>query len=193
MSDLAETSSRPSGFVLPFMAGFYEKVAQPMAWVGLRVLVGGLLVYEGWPKIIAPFAQSGFVESLHFYPGWLWSPLLAAMQFFGGFAIMAGILTRPVALANAVMLAITLWFHYTHPYGDSFLTPEGIAFLKDGGGQYFTEVAQMRLADGGTAFLKQVQEKAELLSLLWTGGALFFAAFGGGVWSVDRVLLKKEL
>jgi hypothetical protein len=30
------------------------------------------------------------------------------------------------------------------------------------------------------------------LSLIWTATAAFFAAFGGGAWSVDRALLKKE-
>ncbi|KQZ96290.1 hypothetical protein ASD64_17705 [Mesorhizobium sp. Root157] len=60
-------------------------------------------------------------------------PLLAAIQFFGRIAIKTGFLTRPIALANAVMLAITWWFHATHPYGDAFLTPAGIEALKNGG------------------------------------------------------------
>ena len=47
---------------------------------------------EGWPKIIAPFAQTGFVGSLGLYPGWLFSPLLAVMQFVGGFLIAIGLL-----------------------------------------------------------------------------------------------------
>ena len=174
------------------MSGFYDPVAQPLAWVVLRVLFGALLVYEGWPKIIAPLAQVGFVESLHFYPGWFWSPLLAAMQFFGGIAIAVGFLTRPLALANAVMLAITLWFHMSHPYPEIFLTPEGVAFMKSGGGQYFSAEGLKPLGDGGRAFLAQVQDKANLLSLLWTGVAVFFAGFGGGPWSVDRMVLKKE-
>jgi putative oxidoreductase len=154
-------------------------------------LIGGALVYEGWPKIVAPMAQVGFVESLHFYPGWFWSPLLAAMQFFGGFALIAGLWTRPIALANAVMLAITLWFHHTHPYGEAFLNPAGIEFLKSGGAQYFTAEGLKSLADGGGAFLTQVQEKAEMLSLIWTGAAALLAAFGGGYYSVDRVLRKE--
>jgi len=29
-------------------------------------------------------------------------------------------------------------------------------------------------------------------SLIWTGGAAFFAAFGGGWWSLDRYYIKKE-
>ncbi len=50
------------------MAGFYENLAQPLAWFLLRVCVGGALVVEGWPKLLAPLAQSGFVESLGFHP-----------------------------------------------------------------------------------------------------------------------------
>lgn len=178
--------------LLPFMGAFYDKVAQPLAWVGFRVLIGLALVYEGWPKIQEPFAQVAFVESLNFYPGWFWSPLLAVMQFFGGFAIAAGLLTRPIALANAVMLAITLWFHHANPYGDAFLTQEGLALLKSSGAQNFTTAGLRQLADGGHRFLAQVQDKAEMLSLIWTGGAAFFAAFGGGLWSIDRSLIKKE-
>jgi putative oxidoreductase len=177
---------------LPFMSGFYDRLAQPLAWVALRVLFGGLLVYEGWPKIVAPLAQVGFVESLHFYPGWFWSPLLAAMQFFGGIAIAVGLLTRPIALANAVMLAITLWFHVSHPYPARLLTETGIAFMKSGGAEYFSPAGLRPLADGGRAFLAQVQDKANLLSLLWTGVAVFFAGFGGGPWSVDRCVVNKE-
>lgn len=125
-----------------------------MSWLVLRVCVGGALVLEGWPKIMAPFAQTGFVESIGFYPGWFWSPLL--MQFFGRFALIVGFLTRPIAFANAVMLAITLWFHVTHPYGDAFLTHAGVDALKSGGQALFTPDGARRLANGGTLLLEPV-------------------------------------
>lgn len=160
-----------------------------MAWVAFRLAIGGMLIVEGWPKINAPLAQAGFVESLGMAPGWLFSPLLAGMQFFGGMLIAIGLLTRPVALANGVMLAITLWFHWAHPYGHAFLTPEGIEALK-AGSSFFTPDGMRRLADGGSAFLHQVQAKAEFNSLFWTGGAFLFAAFGGGYLSVDRLVKK---
>ncbi|MBV2143694.1 hypothetical protein KUG47_09295 [Falsochrobactrum sp. TDYN1] len=51
------------------MAPFYYQVAQPFGWLVFRVVIGGLLMVEGWPEIIAPFAQTGFVESLGLYPG----------------------------------------------------------------------------------------------------------------------------
>lgn len=190
--NLSHGNTAPKGqFYFPFLAGFYENFAQPLAWVAFRAAIGGMLVIEGYPKIMAPMAQVGFVENLGFHPGWLFSPLLAGMQFFGGALIALGLFTRPAALANAVMLAITLWFHFAFPYGHAFLTDQGIAALK-GGSEFFTPAGVKRLADGGTFFLEQVQTKAELASLFWMGGAFFFAAFGGGKWSVDRTVIKRE-
>lgn len=168
------------------------RAAQPLTWLILRVFVGGALVLEGWPKIMAPLAQSGFVEGLGFYPGWFWSSLLAAMQFLGGLALMVGFLTRPVALANAVMLGITWWFHATHPYGDAFITQAGIEMLRANGDTLLTPDGARRLADGGAAFLHQVQNKAEFLSAIWAAGVLLFAGYGGGPLSVDRNVLGRE-
>ncbi len=185
----AETNVR---LILPFMGPFYDRVAKPLAFIGLRVLVGGLLIMEGWPKIQQPFAMAGFTESLGMYPGWFWSALLAVMQFAGGIMILIGFITRPAALANAAMLAITYWFHVTHPYGAAILSPEGIAALA-GNQALFTADGLANLGnDGGAVFLHLVQFKAEGLSALWTVGALFFAACGAGPVSVDRTILKRE-
>ena len=135
--------------ILPGLGPFYDRVAQPLAHLGLRVLVGALLIVEGWPKITAPFAMAGFTESIGMYPGWLWSAVLAVLQFVGGLMILVGFLTRPAALANGVMLAVTYWFHVTHPYGTALLTPEGIAALP-GQASLFTADGLRNLgADGG--------------------------------------------
>ena len=190
MSDVM-FENKQEELIIPFLSPVYATIAQPMAWSIFRLAVGGMLVIEGWPKIVAPLAQVGFVESLGFYPGWFWSPFLAALQFFGGMFIAVGLFTRPIALANAVMLAITLWFHYAHPYPAILLTPDGIAALK-AGSPFFTPAAAARLADGGAAFLSQVQDKAINASLFWTGGAFLYAAFGGGYLSLDRLLFKKQ-
>lgn len=190
-SPASAASSTPLRLFVRPMSAFYIYFAQPVSWLILRVTIGGLLAIEGWPKIQAPLAMSGFVESIGFYPGWFWSPLLAVMQFFGGIAIAIGLFTRPIAFANAVMLAITYWFHFTHVYGDAFLTQAGIEALKSGQG-LFTPAGLRRLVDGGAAFLKQVQHKAEFLSAIWTVGMLLFAGYGGGPLSVDRNILKKE-
>ncbi|WP_319517344.1 DoxX family protein [uncultured Martelella sp.] len=188
MSDIT-FKNEPARLYFPFLAGFYDRVAQPLAWVAFRVAIGGLLAIEGWPKITHPMGQVGFVENLHFYPGWLWSPTLAAIQFFGGILIVLGLFTRAAALANAVMLSITIVFHYTHPYGHAFLTPAGIEALTTHA-EFFTSAAQRRLADGGHAFLELAQGKAEQDSWFWAGGAFLFAAFGGRYFALDNMMKK---
>ena len=105
--------------------------------------------------------------------------------------IVIGLFTRPVALANAVMLLVTWWFHVSHPYGPEFLTPEGIEFLK-ANLQYLTAAGQENLLpDGGATFLALVQMKAETNSLFWAGTTALFAAYGGAHYSLDR-LMRKE-
>lgn len=190
MTSPAPFSNEKETLFLPFLSGFYDRFAQPFAWTALRVAVGLMLVVEGWPKILNPLGQVGFVEGIGFYPGWLWSPFLAVVQVLGGLLIALGLFTRPAALASGVMLAVTLWFHITHPYGTALLTPEGIAAVTNT--PYLTPAGAQRLADGGAAFLHTVQTKAEQNSLFWTGSTLLFAAFGGGYWSVDRHFLKKR-
>ncbi|MEZ5796466.1 MAG: DoxX family protein [Paracoccaceae bacterium] len=192
MTDMPEMTSSPrERLVLPFLAPLYHHIAQPVGWLALRVVVGGYLMVEGWPKITAPMAMSGFVESLGFSPGWFFSPLLAVLNFVGGALIILGLFTRPVALANAVMLGVTWWFHVSHPYGPDFLTPEGIAFLQ-ANLQYLTAAGQENLLpDGGATFLSLVQMKAETNSLFWAGATALFAAYGGAHYSIDR-LLRKE-
>lgn len=187
MSLPAETHS--DRLIVPALGPFYETIAQPLAFVALRVAVGLMLAVEGWPKITAPLAQVGFVEAIGFHPGWLWSPVLAGLQFFGGILIALGLFTRAAALANGVMLAITIWFHFSHPYGTSVLTAAGIDALKSGS-DLFTPFATARFADGGAAFLEQAQGKAEQASLFWAGGVFLYAAFGGGWLSLDRYLKR---
>lgn len=186
------TSSPRERLILPFLAPFYHGFAQPVGWAVFRLIIGGLLMVEGWPKIVAPMAQVGFVENVLGWPaGWFFSPLLAIMQFAGGFLIAVGFLTRPIALANAVMLAVTLWFHVAHPYGDAFLTPEGVAFLQENLSYLTVEGQRNLLGDGGAAFLHQVQSKADFNSTFWAAGAAIIAAFGGGKISIDRWIGKE--
>ncbi len=180
---------------LPFLSGFYAGFAQPFGWLAFRIIIGGWFAMEGWAKIQHPMAMTGFVEMIGFAPGWLFSPLLAFVNFFGGLLIVFGLFTRPAALASAFVLLITYWFHVTHPYGDAFLTADGIAYLTEHR-DLLTPAGQMRLlTDGGAGFLAGptgVQLKAEFASLFWTAGAALIAAFGGGAWSVDRLFMRKE-
>lgn len=176
---------------LPFMARFYSGFASPVGWLLFRLIIGGALVYEGWAKILHPWAQTGLAESLGFYPGWLFSPLIAVANFFGGMLIMVGFLTRPAAFVNAFMLAVTWWFHFTRPYGDVFLTQAGIEYLSANADLLSAAGQRRLLPDGGAAFLAAVQGKAEFNSMFWTAGAALIACLGGGRLSVDARLPKQ--
>lgn len=92
--------------VAPLYAGGHEAVETL-----LRVVAGLLLVIHGYGKIVNPFGAAGMVESLGFYPGVFWSPLLAATEFFGGILVAIGLFTRPAAFAAAIVLLVTVYFH----------------------------------------------------------------------------------
>lgn len=179
---------------LPFLAPFYAKFAQPFGWLAFRLAIGLPLLIEGWHKIMAPMALSGFVESLGFHPGWFFSPLMAVVNFFGAALIILGLWTRPAALANGVMLLVTLWYHMANPYGDAFLTQAGIDYLTANPDLLTPAGQRSLLPDGGAAFLNSavgVQLKANYASLFWTAGAFIIAALGGGWLSLDRRFRKE--
>lgn len=90
----------------PVYAAGYETVETV-----LRVLAGVLLVTHGYGKIINPFGAVGMVESLGFYPGIFWSPLLSATEFFGGILVAIGLFTRPASFAAMIVLLVTVYFH----------------------------------------------------------------------------------
>ena len=110
MTDVTVSSSRPRA-ILPAL----EKIYLPLntsAETLLRVLAGALLAVHGFGKITNPFGAIGMVEGLGFYPGALWSLLLACTEFFGGIFIAIGLLTRPAAFAGLFVLLVTVWFHW---------------------------------------------------------------------------------
>ncbi len=107
MTELAPNRSR---LIIPSLGGLYAALHESAETI-LRVAAGGLLVTHGYGKILNPFGASGMVESLGFYPGAFWSPLLSATEFFGGILIAIGLFTRPAAFAAMIVLAVTVYFH----------------------------------------------------------------------------------
>lgn len=82
--------------VIPALAPLYTVLAG-LSWLALRAVAGITLAVHGWPKIQDPLKNVGMVEGLGFFPGVLWSPLLAGTEFFGGILIAIGLFTRPAA------------------------------------------------------------------------------------------------
>ncbi|MDR6103844.1 putative oxidoreductase [Agrobacterium larrymoorei] len=97
--------------IVPAVAPIYNSTHELVETI-LRVVAGVLLVTHGFGKITNPFGAVGMVESLGFYPGVFWSPLLAATEFFGGILVAIGLLTRPAAFAAFIVLIVTVYFHW---------------------------------------------------------------------------------
>ncbi len=76
----------------------------------LRLVLGGLMVLHGLPKIKDLKKPAAWVAST----GWAWAAPLAypaaLLEFFGGFALIFGFLTQPVALFFVLeMIATTIF------------------------------------------------------------------------------------
>ena len=110
MTELASPKPR---LILPALGGLYCALHEGAETL-LRLAAGGLLAVHGYGKILDPFGASGMVESLGFYPGAFWSPLLSATEFFGGILIAIGLFTRPVAFVLSGVMAFA-YFLVHHP------------------------------------------------------------------------------
>nr|WP_289852500.1 DoxX family protein [Mesorhizobium liriopis] len=112
MTTISDTrASARNRFFIPALGRFYANL-DTSAETLLRVVAGLALVTHGLPKLMNPFGAVGMVEGLGFYPGVFWSPLLALTETFGGLAVALGLFTRPAAFASAIVLAVTVWFHW---------------------------------------------------------------------------------
>ena len=114
----ASETSRDSGgrdtrprLLVPAMGPVYSRL-DTWAETILRLAAGVALLAHGFPKILDPMGAVGMVESIGFYPGFIWAPALAAAEFFGGPLLLLGFLTRPAAFAALIVLLVTVWFHW---------------------------------------------------------------------------------
>ena len=105
------TDSSSPRLIVPALGRLYaylEEAAETL----LRLVAGAALVTHGLGKIGDPFGAAGMVESLGFYPGAFWSPVLSFTEFFSGILIAVGFLTRPASFAAMFILSVTVWFHW---------------------------------------------------------------------------------
>ncbi|WP_333606781.1 DoxX family protein [Arsukibacterium sp.] len=98
----------------------------------LRVPVGIIFAAHGAQKLFGWFGgyglsgTAGWMDSIGLSPGLLMALLAGAAEFFGGLALIIGLLTRPAAAALAVaMLVAIIAVHL--PYG-LFISNNGYEF-----------------------------------------------------------------
>lgn len=97
----------------------------------LRVPLGAILMGHGSQKLFAWFGGYGlegtgqFMESVGFAPGYLMAMMAGSAEFFGGLALILGLLTRPAAF----VVAFTMFMAMTvHIHNGMFLANNGYEF-----------------------------------------------------------------
>ena len=81
----------------------------------LRVPVGIVLAAHGAQKLFAWFGGYGlegtgqYMESIGLAPGFLMALLAGRAEFFGGLALVLGVLTRPAALVSAFTMLMAIF------------------------------------------------------------------------------------
>ena len=118
--------------IIPAFAPLYRNLsrfAEPM----MRATVGLFLMPHGAQKLFGWFGGYGlegtagfFAGNLGLEPGLFWAGLVGGVEFFGGLFLAVGFLTRPVAAAIAVLMAVAVFRVHL---GNGF-------FWNDGGFEY---------------------------------------------------------
>lgn len=117
----------------------------------LRIPVGIIFVAHGAQKLFGWFGgyglsgTAGWMDSIGLSPGLLLALLAGSAEFFGGLAIIAGLLTRPAAAALSITMLVAIFsVHIEHGLfmsanGYEFalaLLAASVSLLCSGGGQW---------------------------------------------------------
>jgi putative oxidoreductase len=83
--------------------------------VALRVPVGVIFAAHGAQKLFGWFGgyglqgTAGWLESIGLAPGMLMALLAGGAEFFGGLALIVGVLTRPAAFALVIAMLVAIF------------------------------------------------------------------------------------
>lgn len=117
----------------------------------LRVPIGLILAAHGSQKLFGWFGGYGldgtgqWMASVGLNPGFFMALLAGSAEFFGGIALILGLLMRPAAAINAVTMLVALfWVHWgkgffldTHGIEYALaLSSANVALIFIGGGKY---------------------------------------------------------
>ena len=127
----------------------------------LRVPVGLILAAHGAQKLFGWFGgnglagTAGWLSSMGMEPGFLMAILAGGAEFFGGLALVLGLLTRPAALVAAFTMLVAIFSVHIN---------NGL-FVADGGYEYalVLMVALIALAIQGGGYLSMDNALSEKL------------------------------
>lgn len=98
----------------------------------LRVLAGIIFAAHGSQKLFGLFGGGGlagtaqYMESLGLHPGTLMAVLSGSAEFFGGVALIVGLLVRPAAVVLIATLVVAIFS--VHIHNGLFMANNGYEF-----------------------------------------------------------------
>ena len=98
----------------------------------IRLGTGAIFVAHGAQKLFGWFGgyglegTAGWLESIGLAPGLLMALLAGSAEFFGGLALIAGVLVRPAALVLAITMLVAIFS--VHVGNGFFLSNNGYEF-----------------------------------------------------------------
>lgn len=98
----------------------------------VRILVGVIFMAHGAQKLFGLFGGYGlegtgqWMESIGLAPGYFMALLSGSAEFFGGLALVVGLLARPAALALTVTLVVAIFS--VHIGNGLFMSNNGYEF-----------------------------------------------------------------
>ncbi len=101
--------------IVPVLTPLYAKLSR-LSYPLIRAATGLALMPHGAQKLFGWFGGYGlegtggfFAQNLGLEPGLFWAALVGGVEFFGGLFLALGLLTRPAALAVAVVMAVAVF------------------------------------------------------------------------------------
>jgi putative oxidoreductase len=80
---------------------------EPLGLLMLRIAVGVIFMYHGYPKLIHGGSMQGMFAQ-HGLPGYFVF-VAAVLEFFGGGLLLLGLFTRVAALLLAIEMCVAIW------------------------------------------------------------------------------------
>jgi putative oxidoreductase len=88
---------------------------QPIALLSLRIALGIIFLYHGYPKLAHPTAEMHAMFVEHGLPSYF-VQVAGIIETFGGGLLIVGLFARPVALLLAIEMCVALWKVHSRSY-----------------------------------------------------------------------------
>lgn len=98
----------------------------------IRIAFGAVFIAHGGQKLFGWWGGYGleatgqWMASIGLEPGMVMGSLAGGIEFFGGIALILGLLTRPIAAASSLLMFVAMtWVHWPNGF---FLSANGYEF-----------------------------------------------------------------